>query len=299
MRAKNTRNATPWIVKSRVQLVNEERRNACEIVLYCLPQSGSGTGLYRDWWKLLPPWIEVCPVELPGRNSRTGEKCIDSMDLLVDEIVGNMFSERMWPEKDFVIFGHSMGSWIALALARALQIARDAGKNKGRLLCTIVSGTCPPVSVKLNEGGKRKDKLSVLPKDKFWECWGERHPDEKWKRMEGDDVKDVFYTMIKADCEIMEGYEDKCMVEEQPQLVGDLCAMAAEDDPGITVRDFESWARFSTAGVSLKLFGEGGHSYVFEGSSKTRLDVFGFMVGAIRKSMEDHPGGSAVALNEA
>lgn len=217
----------------------------------------------------------------------------------MDKIVENMFSESMWPEKDFVIFGHSMGSWIALALARALQFVRDAGKNKGRLLCTIVSGTCPPVSVRLNEDGKPKEKLSVLPKDKFWERWGEKYPHEKWKKMEGDDVKDVFYTIIKADCEIMEGYEDSCMVEEQPQLVGDLCAMGAEDDPGISVLAFESWDRFSTAGVSLKLFGEGGHSYVFEGSSKTRLNVFEFMVEAIRKSMAGQPRGSAVALEQA
>ena len=99
----------------------------------------------------------------------------------------------MWPQCDFALFGHSMGSWIALALSRHLSSLEKARvdwdgatrlkPNRGRLVCTIVSGKHPPASRGKGlsdadrEGLCIKERLSVLSDKDLWQRWGERHLD--------------------------------------------------------------------------------------------------------------------------
>ena len=41
--------------------------------LFCLPYSGGSAMFYARWRRLLPAWIDVRPVEWPGRGARMDE----------------------------------------------------------------------------------------------------------------------------------------------------------------------------------------------------------------------------------
>lgn len=87
--------------------------------------------MYRDWVDLLPPTVQVVPVELPGRGARLKEPPFVSVQPLV-----SMLAEAMMPMLDtpFAFFGHSMGAVIAFELARRLR--RQFGREPQALFAS-------------------------------------------------------------------------------------------------------------------------------------------------------------------
>ena len=44
-----------------------------ELRLFCLPCAGGGASAFRAWRDGLPASIDLCPVQLPGRENRLNE----------------------------------------------------------------------------------------------------------------------------------------------------------------------------------------------------------------------------------
>jgi medium-chain acyl-[acyl-carrier-protein] hydrolase len=86
--------------------------------LFCLPYAGAGASIFRSWVDLLPQDIELCGVQLPGREDRTREPAFTRMEPLVEELALQLISDLDMP---FAVFGHSMGALITFELARCLR----------------------------------------------------------------------------------------------------------------------------------------------------------------------------------
>ena len=86
--------------------------------LFCLPFAGGGASAYRLWAADLPAWVEVCPIQLPGREDRYGEPAFTSLIGL-----SRAMSREVTPflDRPFAFFGHSMGALVGFELARALR----------------------------------------------------------------------------------------------------------------------------------------------------------------------------------
>lgn len=65
-------------------------RNAADqvgqITLVCLPHAGAGASVYARWATLLPPWIDLVGITLPGRESRISESPLTSMDEVISRL---------------------------------------------------------------------------------------------------------------------------------------------------------------------------------------------------------------------
>lgn len=89
-----------------------------QLTLYCLPYAGASATIYMRWKKMMPPWINIVPIELPGRgirmNEDAGEDYLALIALLSGEIV------RHVPKK-YALFGHSMGGLLAFGIAHKLR----------------------------------------------------------------------------------------------------------------------------------------------------------------------------------
>lgn len=74
--------------------------------------------MYLRWRRLLPSWVTVEPLELPGRGSRLDEPAQESYAaltaLLCDEIASAL------PER-YAFFGHSMGALLAYGITQGLH----------------------------------------------------------------------------------------------------------------------------------------------------------------------------------
>jgi surfactin synthase thioesterase subunit len=84
--------------------------------------------MYLRWRRSLPYWIQMVPVELPGRGGRLSEAFVEDFDSLVEQLCNEQAAEL---QGNFALFGHSMGALLAYGMARR-QI--DAGSCAPRAL---------------------------------------------------------------------------------------------------------------------------------------------------------------------
>jgi surfactin synthase thioesterase subunit len=89
--------------------------------LFCIPYSGCGASMYRHWPEFIGK-IEVCPIQLPGRENRFHEPTYSSYEQLAEN-----FNEALRPYMDrpFAFFGHC-GSALP-SYEASVQLMRNGG----------------------------------------------------------------------------------------------------------------------------------------------------------------------------
>ena len=102
----------------------------------CLPCAGASATMYLRWRRALPRWIEVVPVELPGRGGRLGENFVENFDRMVAQLCAE--HEGVLRGR-YALFGHSMGALLAWGMA---QHQRQQHRPLPDAL--IVSGSAAP-----------------------------------------------------------------------------------------------------------------------------------------------------------
>ncbi|MCG8915261.1 polyketide synthase dehydratase domain-containing protein [Actinokineospora sp. PR83] len=118
---------------------HRKRNPAAEVKLFCLPYGrGRGASVFRGWQQLLPDAVEVCPIQLPGKETRIKERSFEHIDTAIDAL-----TEAVLPELDrpYAFYGHSAGGLLAYRLAHRLWEVAD---RKPRHLF-IGAYSAPPV----------------------------------------------------------------------------------------------------------------------------------------------------------
>lgn len=94
-------------------IINRQNNKDCKYRLFCLPYAGSGASLYAQWYQYVDKEIEVCPIQLPGRENRRNETLCKDMQQIITEITDAIVDLL---DKPFAIFGYSMGGILAYEL---------------------------------------------------------------------------------------------------------------------------------------------------------------------------------------
>src|SRR5258708_38111720 len=89
--------------------------------LICMPYAGGSATVFRPWREVVPSDIDILAVEDAGHGSRIAEPLIERIDTLGDAIAAALQFEAAGPD---VMFGHSMGSLVAVAVCHALAKRR-------------------------------------------------------------------------------------------------------------------------------------------------------------------------------
>jgi medium-chain acyl-[acyl-carrier-protein] hydrolase len=159
--------------------------------LFCFPYAGGGASIFRTWSNYLPAQVEVCPVQIPGRETRLMETPYKRLTLLID-----VLAEALAPflDKPFVLFGHSMGALISFELVRWLR--QHAMPQPIRLL---VSGARAP------QLSDQEPHLHHLPEKEFVEAILHLNgtPEDVLRHKE---LMQIILPYLRADFELCETY---------------------------------------------------------------------------------------------
>ena len=228
--------ANPWILRPRRQLPGGLR-------LFCLPYAGGAASAYRCWADGLPPEVEVCALQLPGRGSRIREAPFRRVEDLVPAI-----AEGLGPLLDlpFALFGHSMGAVVAFELAREL---RRRGSPAPVLLA--VSGHQAP---------RRPDvepPFSHLPDPAFLEEVRKRYDGIPPEVLAEEELLQLLLPVLRADIQVLENYS----YAGEPPLDCPLSCFGGEDDRHVSLADLEAWRDETSGRLRVRTF-PGGHFFL-------------------------------------
>ncbi|MQS06887.1 thioesterase II family protein [Streptomyces alkaliphilus] len=87
-------------------------------VLVCLSYCGGGTAPFRRWATTLPDNVELALICYPGREARFATPFARDWVALRDDVVRAI---RGLADRPYILFGHSMGSWMAFETTTQLE----------------------------------------------------------------------------------------------------------------------------------------------------------------------------------
>jgi medium-chain acyl-[acyl-carrier-protein] hydrolase len=230
------------------------RSNASALLrLFCLPYAGGGAAVYRTWGDVLPRSVEVCPVQLPGREMRLKERAFSSVFPLVEAMAPALVPLL---DKPFVLFGHSMGALVAFELANRLR--RDHNLLPEVL---FVSARVAP-SAELRRG-----PLSKLPDDELMEeILGLNGTDKNL--LDHKELLRLTLPTLRADLALHEDYK----YSEEPPLQCPIVAFGGLRDPKIDAEGLEGWRNHTSSSFARRLLA--GDHFFISAPHSSFLNVF-------------------------
>jgi surfactin synthase thioesterase subunit len=215
---------------------------AARIRLFCLPSAGAGAQAYQPWKAQLPPWIQLAPIALPGRESRFRERPRTQVATLVAEMIGGLAPALDVP---FALFGHSMGALLAFETARSLR--REGLRMPEALLLSGYGGPrgAPPVP-----------RLYDLPPAAFHAALVE-HNGTPAEVLADPELLAVLDPVLRADMQLCETYD---YVPELPLGIP-ITAFGGDVDPQVTRDDLVRWGEETSAPFTVTQL-PGDHFYL-------------------------------------
>ena len=227
---------------------------APRVRLFCFPYAGGTAAIYRPWADVLPPDIELNAIQLPGREWRVKEPPIDSLDVLLSELMTAIAPSMDIP---FAFFGHSLGALVSFELARALR--REDRMQPAHLFVSAYRAPQLPNDEPQLRDATEEELVTVL-----------RHirgtPDDV---LGNSDLMELLLPALRADFAIAGRYE----YVDEPPLSAPISVFGGLGDAIFDHRKLEPWAAQTTGAFKLRMM-PGSHFFINEGVDLLLRSVF-------------------------
>ncbi|HYC88907.1 MAG TPA: alpha/beta fold hydrolase [Thermoanaerobaculia bacterium] len=223
-----------WIVRYRTV-------PAPTVRLFCFPYAGGAASAYRGWASRFPASVDVCAVQLPGRETRLREAPLPHMIPVVNALL------RALPLDDlpFAFFGHSMGALIAFELTRALRRERRPLPE-----ALIVSGARPP------QIPDPEPPTYNLPEPEF-RAELRRLGGTPTEILDNEEMMAFIGRMLRADFALCDTY----VYSYDDPLDVPIIALAGTDDYKASPEQTAQWSLHTRASFETRTF-DGDHFYL-------------------------------------
>ncbi|RBL90129.1 thioesterase [Chitinophaga flava] len=164
-----------------------------KINLFCLPFAGGSKYSYRLYEEHLPSFLNIIPLEYPGRGTRMGEPLKEDVNQLVNDLYLQIADKL--DRSAYAIYGHSMGGLMSYLLTRKIL-----EKRRTPPLHLFITGTSGPGALSRTE-----KKRHLLDKRSFIEEIRNLNgsPDEI---LQNDELLDFIEPILRADFKVSENY---------------------------------------------------------------------------------------------
>lgn len=244
-----------WLSRPRM------RRTIPRIRLICLPYAGGGAQVFRSYGDELPADVEVCAVQLPGRERRIREPALESVDAIVDHLVPVVGAEAGLP---YAIFGHSLGALVGFELVRRLR--REGYPLPLRLFASAHRAPHLP---------DPDPPIHHLPDERFIaELRGLNGTPQAV--FESQELLDLFLPVLRADFTAAETY----VYRSGAPLPCAITAIGGTGDKMISREALQAWREHTTGDFALHLL-EGDHFFIHQRHS----DVMRILRDAIASAL--------------
>ena len=219
--------------------------------IFCFPHAGGNANFYRPLRQAMPPEIDFCPVELPGRAARLGEPAITHIDTLLATLSRTIGPLMTVP---FAFFGHSSGASVAYqAASRLRSVDGHAAVHlfiSARTADGIDDGE-PPLHTRSDADFHAElRRLSGTP-EAVLAC---------------EELIAAFLPTLRADLALAESCGPAAQRLDCP-----ITVLGGTED-SIDIPSLEAWRSFTSGAFRLRPF-PGGHFYLNEGAAAVAAEI--------------------------
>jgi medium-chain acyl-[acyl-carrier-protein] hydrolase len=223
-----------WIVRYR-------QNEGARLRLFCFSYAGGGASIFRQWPDLLPQDVEVCAIQLPGREYRLAEPAYTNLDSLIEALADAI---APYLDRPFAFFGHSMGSLVCFELARQLRRTHD--KHPVHLYIGAYRAPhLPNPNVKIYHLPLEVFKV-ILRADGIPE-----------RILQNEELMQAMLPTLRADFELC----DTHIYKEEAPLQCSFSIFGGQEDNRISPAELDAWRIHSSALCSLSLL-PGSHFFL-------------------------------------
>lgn len=214
---------------------------SAEIRLFCFHYAGGNATLFHKWAESMPPMVELCAIQLPGRGARIGEPLLTDVGAVVDQLAAAM---SPYLDKPFMFFGHSMGALLSYELTHRLREMYSLEPEhlfvSGRRAPQFPAHTAYHNLVDA-EFMERLSTLNGTPK----------------AILENSELMQLMLPMLRADFQICETHR----YQQRAPLACSLSALGGLGDPDVEYAHLSAWRTETTGQFNLHMF-HGDHFFI-------------------------------------
>jgi len=209
---------------------------AAEMRLICFPSAGSGVSSLHSWLQGMPSSVELCPIQLPGREDRRLEPPFRRMEPLVVAVADVLQPLLNLP---YALFGHSLGALTAFEVAR--EFRRRGLRSPTRLLVSSrIAPQLPP----------RFSPIHHLPEPEFIRQLASRYGPIPAPILAEPELMLLFSPVLRSDIEILETYSYRA---ESPLEIA-ISVFGGDNDATVDKNGLNAWSEQTTTSMAVRTF---------------------------------------------
>jgi medium-chain acyl-[acyl-carrier-protein] hydrolase len=202
--------------------------------LFCFPYAGGAASVFSAWPGDVPGDVEVCPIQLPGRQGRLEEPPFTRMEPLVKALAQAI---QPYLDKSFAFFGHSLGTKISFELARYLR-----AQGASMPVHLFFSGSNAPQIINSDPA------IHILPDAEFVETL--RHFNGTPEALlQNEELLQLFLPLLRADIALHETYR---YVPGEP-FDCPVSVFGGLEDDEVSRENLEAWRVHTRGAFTLRM----------------------------------------------
>ncbi|MGB7605588.1 MAG: thioesterase domain-containing protein [Lutisporaceae bacterium] len=215
-----------------------------KLKLFCLPYACGSAAMYNSWGNLVDNNIEILPIELNGRGSKSDKPFYKGINEAAEDLLSSIICNV--EDADYAFFGHSMGAIISYELVHRLL---EKGLKQPSHM--FFSGNYPPHIEKKENMQFLEDDASTI--QELTKLGG--FPEEL---LSNRVFMNFYLPIVRADAKLIETYQYKL---RETKLICDISIFASAEDEKAPLSAMHDW-HYHTDGTCVVYEMNGGHFYI-------------------------------------